>query len=546
MTTKKFLTAEEVTDSFGIDEAVLNGLVTDGSLKALADRGTWKFKREEIEALIKSGRLHTTKPLPESDDAGDDMILLASDDGPNVSAVDFLELDEDALAEQPTMITSGSTPELQDFFENVQVEPEGSSSDVRIVLEPAESTTSDSDIQLASTAAAESDTAGTTSHSDVRVLSDSNVEVIDEGSVLIEDELDFGGHDAPAAAGLSEQTLELPTTSDSGLSLERSATAEPTLEIPTHGDSELTLEDHDSGISLETGDSGITLETGDSGISLESDDSGMALDDVDSGISLDAGDSGISLDAGDSGISIDAGDSGLSLDAAGDSGLALDYLNDQEASKPKAGMGATEPMFAIKDDDDTPSFSLADTDTTQAEMAALSDDDLDKTVAFAPIGSGESSSELDVLADLGEPAAKGDQKRGTDVLGLSGAIAAGATIDDLEVVEGLDEMFEDDDTVEAIDDVVEADDSAFSDEFAEAVDDDEAPLSEDEFEVAAAAPKGPREPTWGVFTALCIFVATGILGTNGWLLWEGLSTMWTGAPTSGPAASLLSTLGGLF
>ncbi len=545
MTTKKFLTAEEVADFFGIEESVLDGLVTEGSLKALADRGTWKFKREEVEALIKSGRLHPSKPLPESEDSGDDMILLASDDGPNVSAVDFLELDEDALAEQPTMITSGSTPELQDFFENVHVEPEGSSSDVRIVLEPAESTTSDSDIKLASTVAAEDAEAGATSHSDVRVLSDSNVDAIDDGGILIDEELDFGGH--AASAEQAGQTLELPTTSSSDLGLEQYATAEPTLEIPTHGDSELTLEDADSGISLETGDSGITLETGDSGITLETGDSGIALESADSGMALDDDDSGISLDAGDSGISIEVGDSGLSLETAGDSGLALDYLNEEEAPKPKAGMGATEPMFSIKDDvDDAPSFSLADTDSTQAEMAALSDDELDKTVAFAALDADDSSSELDPLADLDEPPAKGGKKRGTDALGLSGAIAAGATIDDLEVVEGLDEMFEDDDTVEAIDDVVEADDSAFSDEFAEAVDDDEAPLSEEEFEVAAAAPKGPREPTWGVFTALCIFVATGILGTNGWLLWEGLSTMWTGAPTSGPAASLLSTLGGLF
>ncbi len=523
MTTKKFLTAEEVADFFGIEESVLDGLVTDGSLKALADRGTWKFKREEVEALIKSGRLHTSKPLPESGDSGDDMILLASDDGPNVSAVDFLELDEDALAEQPTMITTGSHPGLLDDF---HVEPEGSSSDVRIVLEPAESTTSDSDIKLAAAAAAEDDAAGATSHSDVRVLSDSNVEAIDEGSALIEDELDIGNHEAAVKGDLSGQTLELPTTSDSGLALERYATAEPTLEIPTQGDSELTLGDEDSGISLDAGDSGISLETGDSGISL------------------DAGDSGISIETGDSGISIDIGDSGLSLDSAGDSGLALDYLNEDAAPKPRGGGGATEPMFSIKDDDE-PSFSLADTTATQAEMAVESDDDLEKTVAFAPLGSDESSSELDMLADLDEPPAKGGKKRGTDALGLSGAIAAGATIDDLEVVDGLDEILEDD-TVEAYDEIVEADDSAFSDEFAEASDDEEAPLSEDEFEVAAATPKGPREPTWGVFTALCIFLATGILGTNGWLLWEGLSTMWTGAPTSGAAASLLSTLGGLF
>ncbi len=582
MTTKKFLTAEEIVEYYGVDEAVLQDLVKDGSLKALADRGTYKFRRDDIDGLIRAKMLNPTKELPVvGDEMAADMITFA-DEGSSSSAVDFIELDEEALAEQPTMITSGPQGGL---FPKLAEETTGddSSSEVHVVLEPMESDSSDSDIRLSVPAAApltgeasDSDVktvdervsplSGDASDSDVKTLStselasakpgledsDSDVKTLSSfdmktsDTALTDDSASvFSTGDSSMvldATGGDGNTQEIELEEDDGISLPPRS-SEQTMEMAAtdsafsigvdsalkldgssikSGDSSMLIDSPDSrlisgsSVILEDADSGISLETADSGISLDTGDSGISLDTGDSGISLDTGDSGISLDVADSGISLSAGDSGISLEA--DSGLTLD-------SKPGKGKVSdkTESMFQLKGDDD----------------------DMEATAAFQ-LDQG-SSGEMPTLAGLSEDEIPAKGKKG-DQLGFSGAIAAGATIEGLEVVDDLDQMFPEDDTAvsEAVfeDEEVEeleASDESFA-EFAEAPEEDD---FESEAYEAPVAAKEPKERGWGAVATLSVISASVLMGANAWILWEGIATMWTGAEPSGPAAAIISSLAGL-
>ena len=99
---KKFLSAEEAVTHFGLDPVQFQHMVDEGELRALADRGTWKYRRDEIEGLIQEGLLKTQPP------AAADQPQTLSFEMPTTGAgpddLSFIELDEDALAEGATTI----------------------------------------------------------------------------------------------------------------------------------------------------------------------------------------------------------------------------------------------------------------------------------------------------------------------------------------------------------------------------------------------------------------------------------------------------------
>lgn len=603
MTTKKFLSAEEVVDLYGVDESVLSDLVKDGSLKALADRGTWKFRRDDIDGLVRANLLHPTKEMPTVGEEAVSDVLSFTDEDTGSSAVDFIELDEDALAEQPTMITSGKDASLLPSFDD------DSSSDVSVVLEPMESDFSDSDIRLGEPPRSTGKVTGDTSDSDVKTLSslsapmsagnsDSDVKTLSEREAAVSGNTsdsdvktlssfemaapatgsdsdvktlastDFAapamGSDsdvktlsstdlAASAVGSDSDVKTLSSfemsAADSGITLDSGHTqeieleeddgislpprnAEVTMEIPATSDSTFDLTSDSAlgldGSSIKSGDSSMLIDDPGSSV-LDEDDSGISLDTGDSGISLDAGDSGISLDAGDSGITLDAGDSGITLSA--DSGISV-----QDPVKKPKKLDQTEAMFDIPEDD----FDLA----PSTSHSATPSEELEATAAFH-LDEDDSATMPTVLGtdDEDEPKPK---KR--DPLGFSGAIAAGATIENLEVVDDLDTMvnetdveadaiFEDEEA-----EVLEASDESFA-EFDEAPADD---MMSEEFEAPVlAAKKEPKDRGFGPFATFSIIASSLVLALNGWILWEGVSTMWNGAEPSGPAASIISSLAGL-
>jgi len=237
------------------------------------------------------------------------------------------------------------------------------------------------------------------------------------------------------------------------------------------------------------------------------------LSSEDSGISL-AGDSGISL-ASDSGISL-AEDSGISLEA--DSGLTLE--GDRPSQPTAAAVGAATEQF--DELSDVP-YRLADMDAGATQQFIDTAD----------------SSEVPGLLDqtlITEPAQS-----------FAGKIAGGATVEELEVSEDLDDAVADETDYAAEAAEAEAEEPLdVSDEVFEEAEE----LTESAGESAAELPTAPArakpsEPSWGAFVGVSVIVASLLVAANVWLAWEGLSTMWTGDEPSGPASSLISTIAGL-
>ena len=108
MDPKKFLTLAEVSSEFGLDEAALQQLVDSGEVRALADRGTWKYRRDELQTLIDSGKIASPTAeiwLDEGALPTEQVLTVGTEADDDLS---YIELDEDALAEHATMITKSS------------------------------------------------------------------------------------------------------------------------------------------------------------------------------------------------------------------------------------------------------------------------------------------------------------------------------------------------------------------------------------------------------------------------------------------------------
>ena len=468
---KKFLTAADIQEIYGIDEAKIQSLVDAGDLKALADRGTWKYRHDDLVSLIEQGRLQASKEMPTVDDVDFDIELGGQGEG---EQVDFLELDEDALSGGSTVISSGLPQPTSDLQLSFTDNPAPSSSDVR-VFEPTETGASDSDILMRGSSTEMPASNFGPSSSDVLTISGESAELaVPAETAAIVPQPEDSVSDVDVFAGLDDQ-----------------ADAEEALAF-SEGDSGLTLETGDSGLTLETGDSGLTLETGDSGLTLETGDSGLTLDTGDSGLSLEVVPDDVAPAAPAAATqrmeSIDVDDS-------------FDLVMDDEESDSTRRM-AVEERFA-----DENQFSDSLDDSAPTAVIAIDDNDYDATSEFA----------------------------GT----LSGAIAAGESVEDLEVTDDLAAAIaDDDDDLAAVEDeILDAEDEAFSDEFVGETGD-----AEDEEYLAPAKKAVPREPSWGALTSVMVIGAAALVGTNVWLIWEGMSTMWTGSEPSGPAAALISSI----
>ncbi len=269
----KYLSIEETVELLGIPQDEITQLREAGELRGFADRGTWKFRTEDIEEFARS------RQADSSEDGGlaAQDLLPVDDDFDSQGTTSLLDDDDEVSADQPTLLQ----PSVDD--EPLLSIDDASDSDVRLVidaeLEPEELGESDSDVRLV----LDEDPVLGVSDSEVQLVSDPQATDDMPGSdsdvkLVAADPLDATVIETPRGA----EDLELTEISEgSSLALEPAA---------------------NSGISLEAvAESGISLEGADeSGISLEPSGSGVELGDVtiaDSGISLDLDDgSGIALD----------------------------------------------------------------------------------------------------------------------------------------------------------------------------------------------------------------------------------------------------------
>lgn len=435
---KKYLSLEEAAQMLGISKDELNRLRERQEIRGFADRGTWKFKHEDIETLLRRRQADSDPEVPLMDDL------------PQAPSVGL----EQDVSEQPTIIRRGAPTPDDDLVLSEPDSPSSpSDSDVRLVGGDDRidfDMEGDSDVKLVGLGATISDNLGTDpeivikkpgSDSDVRLVrndsdsdvklapgdSDSDVKLVGgetEQEVNLID-LPEGGTDQdipqkkPIELSNSDSDVRLVADDNLGATVADVGLIDdddhPIAINFNQGDKSSVL-DEESGISLGR-DSSLLL--GESGISLAGpSDSGIALElnDDDSGISLALDDeSGISLDMGESGISLDVGESGISLASDDDH-------------------GGTIPMMDIMGDDDP--------GETQFEVAAIADDsfdDLDKTGVMDALDDSASDAvfNLDDDAEVAEAFGEGDVD-----------LDAGEYEDDLDVF-GADEAAFEDSGVEA-------------------------------------------------------------------------------------------------
>jgi len=415
MATKRYLNIDEAAEKLGISKEELNRLRSKGDVRGFADRGTFKFKEEDIDEL---GRRMQLSSEP-------DVQIVGADDGS--------VLDDDHAG---TGSGIGSAPSVirQLSGEDSGINPEGgagsifddfggggaSDSDVRLVMDDRlgaghdsgsdvmlQFQESDSDVRLA----ADSGRINLNdSDSDVRLASDEptaspdsvlNLGLNDSDSDV---RLDDGSDTRFAKPDSDSDVMLAPDNSDSGKLASKTdsdsdvmlVSEEPDSDSDVHlaaddsavpigmeSDSEVQLigadsdsdvqllddarvsgprskikKDSDSDVAV-LPDSGLNLKDG-SGIGPKSGVRGagasVLLDDSD--IALDGG-SGISLTS-QSGINLVGPQSGISLDNVSDSGVSLEKRGEEDDS----GLS----LFA---DEDEGGITLAD----DSGIALQMDDD---------------------------------------------------------------------------------------------------------------------------------------------------------------------------
>ncbi len=512
---KKYLSLEEAAALLKVKTEELIRLREKGDIRGFADRGTWKFKAEDVEEFAR-------RRQPDSD--------------PDVAILDDDEDDE--LGRQATVIRKGrgSTSDsdvrlvLDDGLKGgltgssgelpVLSEKPDSDSDVKLVNPGPLPADSDSDVKLIEPSRprmsdSDSDVRLAQSDSDVKLVplqdSDSDVKLIDQ-----------------------PRSKKSASTSDSDVALlPMSSSNDEGAGSLFDDDPGITLPGDDSGIQL-GGDSGIKL-IGDSGIRLTG--GGGLYQPADSGILLE-GDSGLTLGEGDSSITLSE-DSGLKMRPSSiskKSGGSSKNLKGR--GKPADDLDATAPMLLAQDVD-----SHDDLGATAPML--LSDDDLDATMDV-PLLSDDDDDQASTSVIMFDEEEDADQTSATVV--KKGRKPVDATMFDLDG-DGDSEEFEDDE-LEVSDEVLGEDDEledldAFEtdeDEFDESF---EAGASRIGFGAGAAKIVAPQEAEWGTGFFLSLMLSGVVLLFGALMSADLLRTTWAGESTV-YQGELLDKVGDLF
>lgn len=320
MASKKYLGLDEVAAQLGVSADQVNKLREEGRLRGFADRGTWKFKSDDIDEFARTRQADSAPDVPILDLPLEDEAFVSPSGirrgGPGSSV---FAGDEDGGSEQPTVIRGDMTgSSILDEAPRLNQ----SDSDVRLILdenlvagdsapEVDVQSDSDSDVRLIdpkSGVRSAKPAPGGRSDSDVKLMSD-------EGETVSDVRL-LSGDDIPLGKSGSDSDVALVSPSKGGTSV-------------FDDDEELRPLAADSGIALENiADSGISLDApstvGRSGGAISDD---IAIGPSGSSI-ISLADSGIAL-ASDSGKG-----SGIALGGMSDSGIALEALGDGGATMP--------------------------------------------------------------------------------------------------------------------------------------------------------------------------------------------------------------------
>lgn len=371
---KKYLSIEEAAEQLGIPKEELNRLRSRGDIRGFSDRGTFKFKEEDVEELGRrlqpssepdiqmldgedDGSVLDDEPATGDDDAPSIIRRLSAggggsgdDDSDPMGSIfdDFGNNDLGSSDSDVRLVMDERLDAKHSSDPDVMLDMGESDSDVRLTNDDSDSDVkinlgdSDSDVRLASDSRLGEGSVLKMSFSD----SDSDVRLDDSGGRGLgrpDSDSDVqlspsSVHKGPKPDSDSDVMLVSDDDDDSDVHL----TNESGILIDSQSDSDVRLvtDDSDSDVRLldeprlgsgpsrimSDRDSGSGMLKKGSGIGLDLDnDSGIRgsssvlLDDND--ISLGEG-SGISL-TGDSGVAL-SGRSGIALDRAADSGVSLE------------------------------------------------------------------------------------------------------------------------------------------------------------------------------------------------------------------------------
>jgi hypothetical protein len=603
---KKYLNLEEAAQSLGMTPEELVRFRERGEIRGFADRGTWKFKSEDVEEFARSRDADSSPEVPILDDspkpksavkdplAGDSGMRRGGGSGRFNKASDSdvrLLLDETLVPgnkdSDPEVVLSqlGTSDSDVRLVEDVGgLVDSGSDSDVKLIstsssemdLSPkggSSSDASDSDVQLvgASSSAdivspSKGGSSADASDSDVKLVapqdSDSDVRLAKPAGkpngARSDSDVRLVGTDDLATVGSASDirlssgagsSVDIGGGSGSGSGKGLGSTSSVMLS-DSHDDDSSTDES-----SVLLGDSGIALDTGsamkvgagssaDSGITLQSlADSGISLEKADSGISL-AGpmDSGIALDA-DSGIALEKEDSGIALD--GESGIRLadsGVKKPKKKDKKKGEPDRTAPLMKLEDDEE---------DSTQVEVPTLDDED-DEEGSYSLESGSKSSEKTNVVlfaeddeeeAPARAPAAAGRKKgRPDDSFALQES--------GVEFAEAED--FSDDADLEVAEDVLtEEGDLDEIDVFEPAEEDfdSSAQSGESHSELAPAITirsAAPVETPWDGVTFAGLIISSVFLLLAGTVMFDLVRTMWYWDQNVVVGGALLDWVKGMF
>ncbi len=416
---QKFVSFEEVIEKLGLTSERLHALRESGQLRAYRDGKSWKFRGDEIAAMVTDG---LPEPPPPSDiglvdpadlveaapiDAPidideDDLELSLADDDLESKKVDSeLELDD------TDAVSQGSELDLASLEDTVTT----GASDIDLDLELPEPGPSDS-ILLSEETLGES-----VSGSPSTIIGKDKLGSADDDLELaLDDDVTIDGSDvklAPSAGAsdvlssgiqgsgvLDDLTAEPGGTSafkdleeiDLSAESSRILTPEDVAEAKARKEkpAEKTAEKPSSDLALDD-----DLQLSDDGSDPGSTD--VPILEVDDGsgssIGLATGDSDLILaDAGGSDLTLDSGDSGINLISPADSGLALDDI--------PLEMGGSAILSSLSIQGSDPEISLIPSDPAPASdsMAELQTDDDFQLTPLSETADPEGDSSSQVIA----------------------------------------------------------------------------------------------------------------------------------------------------
>src|SRR5688572_1265328 len=106
-TPKKYLSLDEASSRLGMTNEQLIRLREQGEIRGFADRGTWKFRVEDVEELSRTRQPDSSPEVPLLDDSGP--MVMGDDLSESGSSTILADLPSGAdVGEQPTVIRKGS------------------------------------------------------------------------------------------------------------------------------------------------------------------------------------------------------------------------------------------------------------------------------------------------------------------------------------------------------------------------------------------------------------------------------------------------------